>query len=337
MELTTLRKLIFYPNYSMGGVTSVIRGRAASEPETKFDVVFLQERGGDGAFDDFPNVDVRVCPENRIENFLKYRTARVAYDEISVLSHPQIANLLTARPDTVVTYEFHSSDLKVISKEISELEIGELSGIGAPSETMVEQIAALLPKRFQSRVRVIPNLVDSTAFYPEGSHDSGLLGSRLDLGTVPLIWVGRFDEGKGYRYFLRLLAQLPREYFGVVIVSLENDPQRSAKFFSEATAMEVVDRVRLFSNLSRNSVANLYYAAREAGGWLVSTSMMESFGYSVAEALTCGLRVAAFELPAFEDFKRWDILHLIDIGSVSELASLIQGSTAKERQTIREK
>lgn len=325
-----MRKLIIYPNYSMGGVTSVIRGRAAAEPATKFDVVFFQERGGDGAFDSFSNVEVRVCAENLIENYLTYWTGQISYDEISVLSHPKLANFLATRTEASVTYEFHSSDLKVIGREIEALDLRELSIVAAPSKTMAEQITSLLPRRFQSRVRVIPNLVDSTVFYSDGSPKLPFSKTGVGADAVPLVWVGRFDEGKGFRYFLRLLAQLPAEYVGMVVVSLEDDPQRSTKFFSEAASMGLVGRVRVFSNLSRQAMANLYWTARDSGGWLVSTSLMESFGYSVAEALACGLRVAAFKLPAFEDFKIWDGLHLVDIGSVRGLSSLITGENSSE-------
>ena len=36
-----MRKLIFYPNLSKGGVSAVIRGRAQAEPDVQFDTVFL--------------------------------------------------------------------------------------------------------------------------------------------------------------------------------------------------------------------------------------------------------------------------------------------------------
>lgn len=88
--------------------------------------------------------------------------------------------------------------------------------------------------------------------------------------------------------------------------------------------MGVGRRVHMFANLSRRDVAGLYRSARERNGWLVSTSLMESFGYSVAEALVCNLRVAGFELPAFRSFDNAELLNMVDIGSVSELAELVR-------------
>mgnify|MGYP007072505742 FL=1 len=79
-----MRKLIIYPNCSKGGVSSVIRGRAADEPNTQFDVVFFNDRGGLRTFSDISNVDVRIIREDRSIAYLTYLVSRMDYDSVPV-------------------------------------------------------------------------------------------------------------------------------------------------------------------------------------------------------------------------------------------------------------
>lgn len=280
-----MRKLVIYPNLSLGGVTSVLRGRAAAEPKTEFDFVFLNDRGGRDAFADFDNVQPRIVNRSRLENFLTYSIPMRSYNEAYVLSHPDAANFISSDPNLAVTYEFHSSDLKVIERELDALKLENLARITAPSHTMVEKISGMLPARYRHRVSVIPNLVDPSVFHQHGPSDL----FNNDPNIIPLVWVGRFDRGKGFRYLPRLLALLPENYVAYVVVSLESDPGRPTEFLNEANALGVAHRVRLLANLERPKMANLYRSAAKSGGWLVSTSLMESFGYAIVEALACGL------------------------------------------------
>ena len=321
-----MNKLIIYPNCSKGGVTSVIRGRARNERFTNFDVVFFHDRGGRNAFDDLPNVNVRVVSSGRGPNYLCYLGRVKPYAEISVLSHPETANRLSDLDNVSVSYEFHSSDMSIVKKEIKALNLDRLVNILAPSQQMVDLIREELPPRIRTRVRVERNLVDHYLFNKEGSADF-FASSRFasDGESVPLVWVGRFDKGKGYQYFIRLIAALPMEFIGHVVVSLESDPQRAAAFWAECESMGVADRIRVYLNLPQAEVADLYRTARELEGWYVSTSLMESFGYSVAEARACGLRVGAFELPGWDIYADADHVERGDPGATCQMLKVIVG------------
>src|SRR5699024_5247212 len=115
--------------------------------------------------------------------------------DISILSAPDLIGKVCWPHHVRPTYEFHSSDLAVIRKEIASLPLAKLSRIVAPSHYMARQIDSELPQVPQNQVTVVPNLVDTTSFYP------GAAACKvLPTGRIPLIWVGRFDKGKGYRY-----------------------------------------------------------------------------------------------------------------------------------------
>lgn len=319
-----MRKLIIYPNCSKGGVSSVIRGRAADEPNTQFDVVFFNDRGGLRTFSDISNVDVRIIREDRSIAYLTYLVSRMDYDSVHVLSTPKIANALVENPDVVAVYEFHSSNMTVVEQELKELDIDKMSQIAVPSEMMKLKIGERLPRRTLSRLVVVPNLVDHHVFSQNGPSDFFDRDPKFTEESLrPIVWVGRFDKDKGYQYAVRALAQLPEDFIGIFVVSLEHDPVRTSRFLSECDAMGVRDRVQLYMNLSQPEIANLYRSARDRGGVYVSTSLMESFGYAIAESIECGLPCAAFELPVLGLHRDRGKLQSVPIGDVEALAKMI--------------
>ncbi|MGY5318969.1 hypothetical protein ACXA45_06985 [Neomicrococcus lactis] len=321
-----MRKLIVYPNLSKGGVSAVIRGRATSEPETNFDALFFNNKGGADSFTDLPNVETVLVNASRARHYLTFLTNQVQYDEISVLSAPEIANVVSALDQNAVHYEFHSSDMGIIANEIKVLELDRLASIHAPSRVMVHKIRELLPRRIWKRLSVLPNLVDNTNFTTSGPADFFENTGFEDSGKIPLLWIGRFDQGKAFAHFARLLGALPENYVGHVVVSLEDDPARANKFLSECAAMGVLERVRIYLNLSPATMANAYRSVKNAGGWLVSTSLNESFGYAVAEAASCGLRAAVSDLPVWDLFEPTGLVYRAPSGAVLRLAEIIEAN-----------
>lgn len=314
-----MKHLIVYPNCSKGGVTSVIRGRAVANPSDEYHVVFFNDRGGRDAFDDLKNVTVRLPRNDRSAAFISHLVDTIEYSSVSVLSSPETVNTVNWMPELQPIYEFHSSDISVIRRELSHLKLGRICEFRAPSEYLAGIVRRELGTQISAPVVVLPNLVDSTAFW-KGKSELAVLPYR----KRPLVWIGRFDKGKGYRYFLRLLRTMPDEYIGVAIVSLESDPARAAEFWGEAYANGVQDRLHLLLNLPQRRVGSLYREAVSAGGALVSTSLMESFGYSIAEALACGLRIAAFELPPYDEhIDPEGLLSVVDIGDLHAMRSVL--------------
>ncbi|WP_156125261.1 hypothetical protein [Kocuria sp. ZOR0020] len=156
-------------------------------------------------------------------NYLNHVLSQREYADVSFLSCPDIVTKLTVPSEVKIDYEFHSSNMTIVADEISNLELSKLNRLIVPSVYMATQLEPLLPTDHVDQVTVVPNLVDTSVFtFDEALEEPAQISSR------PLIWVGRFDKGKGYRYFLRLLAQLPDNYHGVVIVSLETGPDRAA-------------------------------------------------------------------------------------------------------------
>lgn len=330
-----MKELIIYPNASKGGITSVIRGRAAASPHTRFDVVFLEDRGGSQAFSDLSNVRMSIIPRGRAEPAIEYLVNTHSYRTVSVLSYPSIVKRIAGSVHHL-RYEFHSSDMEVNSREVNSLELDLVDEFTAPTSFMVTSIEAVLPAHQRRKLRVLPNLVDSTIFSPTGPSDFYNEDAPAADAGIPLVWVGRFDDGKGYKHFLRALRALPEQYFGIVVVSLEKDPNRTSSFFNECAAMGVTERVHLYLNQPHSEMARLYRWAAERGGQAISTSLLESFGYFVAEATECGLPVIAFDLPVWQEHKNKDLITRVTVGSVTSLVQSIQTMTCSKyhRPTI---
>jgi len=314
--------LFMYPNHSRGGVSAVLRGRAANDRSRMFYGIFDQDRRGEGIYDGLDNIETRVVRKDRQAAYLSYFYENFDLDDVSILSNPSAVEHFVDSRQLYLRYEFHSSDMKVIRKELDCLRIDRVDEFVVPSEYMAERLEALGSLHVRRRLCIVPNQVDSTVFGTSGYSDffNAEIVDRSN-NIRPLVWVGRFDKGKGYTYLLRCLSLLPADFVAYVVVSLEEDPLRAVDFISEAMTMGVSDRVRVLANLSPELLANIYRSARDLNGYLVSTSLLESFGFSVAEALACGLNVRAFDLPVWREHPMFETNgKAVDPGDVFSLA-----------------
>lgn len=319
--------MFMYPNYSKGGVSAVLRGRASHDTDSRYLALFDVHRGGDGVFDNLPNVSPRVVRKDRQEAYIKFAVDNFSFEQISILSNPDAVKIFSTENDAVLNYEIHSSDMKIVDSELAQLDAGRVDEFIVPSEYMASRVARVASSRIAKRLKVKPNLIDATVFHRDGDatyFGVDAFGGSRDV-VCPLLWVGRFDKGKGYTYFLRTLALLPERFQGVCVVSLESDPQRMVAFLAEAAALGVSHRVSVHSDLSPRDLADMFRSAATLGGYLVSTSLLESFGYSVAEAMECGLSVRAFDLPVWIEHAKFGAFgKAVPPGDVGLLADSIR-------------
>lgn len=283
--------------------------------------------GGQAVFSCLPNTDFRIFPKGRFRPALEHIAQNFEYDQIRITSLPEAATQLAASlPDRVV-YEFHTSTVGVVESELERLDIDSLEAIQTPSDWLTHLVARRLTRTQASKCVTVPNLVDRDTF-----NLSVVPADRqLDDGLVPLLWVGRFDKGKNFNDFLRLMSILPEHYIAVIVVSYETEPNRVSRALQEARAYGMADRICLHLNLSQIQLAQLYTWTRDRGGLFVSTSLAESFGYGIAEALACGLPTVAYRVGGVPEIPNFDTpLSLLPVGDVYGLAS-----AAKELSDVR--
>ncbi|APT92134.1 hypothetical protein CPHO_03660 [Corynebacterium phocae] len=319
------RKLIVYPNCSKGGVTTVIRNRAAAEPNKQYVAVFHNDRGGRFAFDDLPNVQVRIIPPEKIESYLKGLISSYYFDEISILHLPRLANALIGVGRGKLTVEFHTSALGWIMSELEQLNVDEISEFVVPSPQMYQLLQESVEPRIVEKLVVRPNQLNNQIFASSGPADrlSAILG---DGNKVPLVWIGRLEWLKGDVDFLRVAALLPENYVAVMMISLENDAAKIERLLNEVNALGLQDRFYFLMDLPQTEVAAILRAVRDAGGWFISTSYIESFGYAVFEALSTGLRVAGYrpKVPVWDHLSPEDGAFFGELGDIEELAKVVR-------------
>lgn len=289
--------IIHYPNCSKGGVSSVIRGRAVASPDTEFHFVAFYDKGGRESFKDLSNVKVHIVEPSRFIKWIDYVLSSQSILELSVLSSPGIVDELQI-PDTCkLVYEFHTSDLSIIESELDGFDTSRPDSYRCPTQTMASAIRRIADKTVSKKLKVVPNLVDTRYFNME---EFGVFDFAPN--ERPLIWVGRLDKGKGLKYALRTLAQLPSEYSLHAVFSLTDSPLELSDFLGEAYSLGVQDRFFLYQNLSQELMASLFRSAAQSSGALLSTSLNESYGYFFHEATATGLPIFAFDLPVITEF-----------------------------------
>jgi glycosyltransferase involved in cell wall biosynthesis len=115
-----------------------------------------------------------------------------------------------------------------------------------------------------------------------------------------LAWLGRLDELKNWRGFLRLGRRLSGQPHELWLIGRGVD-RMAQEVLEEAQSQQVVERLRWFAGVDHKFLPNLLDAVRDSGGVFVSTSRGESFGMAVAEAMARGCAVAVPDNPPFNE------------------------------------
>lgn len=323
--MMTLPILSIYPNCSLGGMSSVFKNRAKANPLEKHVLFFKNDLSGASTFSDISNLSFRIVTKGRFDPFLRFATSAETYEQIRITSLPEIPKLLSGSHSSRVIYEFHTSDESIIARELGILDLDSVDEIWTPSHFLAGVVRSQLDSAHHALVRVESNLVDLEVFSPRQSVVP-FLGFE---GKIPLVWIGRFDKGKNVRDFLRVLSRLPRVFVGIVIVSFETQPDRISSVLADAAQYGLNERMTYLLNISQVEIADLYRYVASQGGILCSTSLGESFGYSVAEAIASGLGAVAYDVGAISELcEDGGLVSLVSVGDLEGMTEEVLRRTS---------
>lgn len=107
-----------------------------------------------------------------------------------------------------------------------------------------------------------------------------------------LAWIGRIEENKNWKEFLQIGHRLIQGYNPHLQLYIFEDPtlsmpQERSKFNLMVKGLKLEKNLRLLANIPHEKMAYYYSLIGDSGGLLCSTSITESFGYAIVEAMSC--------------------------------------------------
>lgn len=134
----------------------------------------------------------------------------------------------------------------------------------------------------ESKIRYIPNGVDTTVFFPESKEEAR---EKLKLSREKnyVLFVGRMSKGKGIEYLIKSVDLLKKKYLDLTLLLVGGGFElQKLKKLSETLGIN--DRVKFVGLINKPEIIRTYYNAVDI---CVFPSLSEGFGIVTIEALAC--------------------------------------------------
>lgn len=196
-----------------------------------------------------------------------------------------------------------------------------------PTPHLVELVTTICPALPRY---IFPNVLDTYTFSYR----------PLTIPEKPVIaWIGRLEENKNWRLFLHIAHSLilirPQLMFWIFLDDRLSSEEVLNSFWQLVHSRGLFDHVRIYPNAPHSDMPKYLSLVGDSGGFLLSTSYLEGFGYAVAEAIACRCPVLSTD----SDGVRFFIRHnktgkFFDMGDVS--GAVKQALELMDDQKLRE-
>jgi L-malate glycosyltransferase len=127
------------------------------------------------------------------------------------------------------------------------------------------------------------------------------------IQTSPIIgWIGRLEKNKNWSDFVelshRLIQRCPSLYLWMFGDPDLYDPVEQLHFQTQIRKYHLEQRLIHHANVPHELMADYLSIIGDSGGFLCSTSLVEGFGYAVAEALLCRCPVLSTKSDGVNNF-----------------------------------
>jgi len=288
-----MRILYLYRYLGVGGTGTQLMNRLGHLMSHGVEVHFgfLHDLGGRGVYGDYPHIHLFAGLEQTRE-FIEEEP----FDVITVIDTPEYYSAVEAAAfPGVLIHEAHTTFESL--DYIWDLRArAPMHAILTPSEYNRNRILYEYGYENLRPVYVAPNCLDVTLFrFTEPR--------RLPDHKV-LIWVGRLDDFKNWRGFLALaerISQLRGDCEFWLIGGRGSPDEVAQSMLRTAARAGLCDRLRWIQNVDYQSMPAIYSLSAASGGCHVVTSVEESFGMTIIEAMACGCPVIASRVGAIPE------------------------------------
>lgn len=300
--------LICSPFVTFGGVERVILNRihalAALELPFHFSVYFSADYGADDAFKAY-------LRDYALEGYCQRRQTLDGYrpDVALVIDAPETIPLVAADIPLIVECHAPYSENRMYlrSPQLAE----RMLELWVPSESFVATIAAEVPS-LAGRIRVMPDFIPSMPIVL--NHQSAAADSQ------GVVYLGRMDSLKNVTEAMRI-ADRTRDVFRYGLrfrgCGVLSDPA-AKQFVSEHSHPEWL---KLEPPIPFEDTMTWLSREAAARSVFISSSQGESFGMSVAEAMSAGLPVLLSDIPAHRELVTGDERFLYQPGDTDTAAT----------------
>jgi glycosyltransferase involved in cell wall biosynthesis len=213
----------------------------------------------------------------------------------------RIVGKLTDVPH-ILSVEHHVHDARrPLSRAVDNLTLSLVDSVVGVSEAVIDSFAPwerLLLDFTGTRISAIPNGVDVAAIDAKRRTGDGVLDLYPVEPSDPIVGtVGRHVEEKGYRYLIDAMVGVTHEHPDAKLVLVGDGPERAAleqharcRGFLDADGPDTIVFV------GQQSSVPPFLAQFDVGAF---SSIDESFGLALAEAMAAGVPVVGTDIPAF--------------------------------------
>lgn len=104
-------------------------------------------------------------------------------------------------------------------------------------------------------------------------------------------WIGRIEKNKNWQGCFAIIKQLLHSFPNLKLWMFVDDtltrPSEKRRFENLLTKMQLTNVVKPHNNVPHDQMPHYLSQIANSGGFLLSTSRLEGFGYAVLEALSC--------------------------------------------------
>jgi glycosyltransferase involved in cell wall biosynthesis len=174
------------------------------------------------------------------------------------------------------------------------------------------------------RILVIPYPVNTEMFFPNGARSGG-------QSQATVMTVGRLERRKGMDVLLRSMAILWEDFPDVNLLMVGGEAQFTRSDLVAMVPERHRGRIRITGSTPHDALPAFY---RQAAVYVAATQY-ETFGYTILEAMACGIPVVATAVGAIPELIENGVTGmLVPYGDVRNLAAAIKRLLTCEEERV---